>query len=72
MVAMAVTLCCAVMVGEGVPLGLSSLFCSSNYSRVTALSPCAMLTAVKPEIMCISPLIPPKTTKIAYFFEKTS
>lgn len=72
MAAMAVTVCCAVMVGEGVSLGLSSLFYSSNCSRVTALSPCAMVTAVKPEIMGISPLIPPKTTKIAFFFEKTS
>ena len=57
-VAMVVTVRCAVMVGEGVSRGLSSLFYSSNCSRVTALSPCAMLTAVKPEIMCISPLIP--------------
>lgn len=37
MVAMAVTVRCAVMVGEGAPLGLSSLFYSSNCSRVTAL-----------------------------------
>ena len=70
MAAMAVTVRCAVMVGEGAPLGLSFLFYSSNCSRVTALSPCAMLTAVKPEIMCISPLIPPKTPKIAYFLKK--
>ena len=70
MVAMAVTVRCAVMVGEGAPRGLSSLFYSSNCSRVTALLPCAMVTAVKPEIMCISPLIPPKTTKIAYFLKK--
>ena len=70
MAAMAVTLCCAVMVGEGAPLGLSSLFYSSNCSRVTSLSPCAMLTALKPKIMCISPLIPPKITKIAYFLKK--
>ena len=67
---MAVTVRCAVMVGEGVSCGLSSLFYSSNCSRVTALSPCAMLTAVKPKIMCISPLIPPKITKIAYFLKK--
>ena len=53
MAAMAVTVRCAVMVGEGVPLGLSFLFYSFNCSRVTALSPCAMVTAVKPEIMCI-------------------
>lgn len=72
MVAMAVTVRCAVMVGEGVSRGLSSLFYFSNCSRVTALLPCAMVTAVKPKIMCISPLIPPKTPKIAYFFEKTS
>ena len=70
MVAMAVTVRCAVMVGEVAPLGLFSLFCSSNCSRVTALSPCAMVTAVKPKIMYISPLIPPKTTKIAYFLKK--
>ena len=70
MAAMAVTVCCAVMVGEGVSRGLSSLFYSSNCSRVTALLPCAMVTAVRPEIMCISPLIPPKITKIAYFLKK--
>ena len=70
MIAMAVTVRCAVMVGEGVLRGLSSLFYSSNCSRVTALSPCAMLTAVKPEIICFSPLIPPKITKIAYFLKK--
>ena len=72
MVAMAVTVRCAVMVGEGAPLGLFSLFCSSNCCRVTALSPYAMVTAVKPEIMCISPLIPPENHKNRIFFEKTS
>ena len=69
---MAVTVRCAVMVGEGAPLGLFSLFCSSNCSRVTALSPCVMVTAVRPEIMCISPLIPQKITKIAYFLKFAS
>lgn len=72
MVAMAVTVRCAVMVGEGAPLGLSSLFYSSNCSRVTALLPCAMLTAVKPKIMCFSPLTPPENYKNHTFFEKTS
>mgnify|MGYP004550181709 CR=1 FL=1 len=67
---MAVTLRCAVMVGEGAPLGLSSLFYSSNCSRVTALLPCTMVTAMEPEIMCISPLNPPRTTKIALFLKK--
>ena len=72
MVAMMVTLRCAVMVGEGVPLGLSFLFYSFNCSRVTALSPCAMVTAMEPEIMCISPLTPPENHKNRTFFEKTS
>lgn len=70
MAAMMVAVRCAVMVGEGAPLRLSSLFYSSNCSRVIALSPCALVTEVKPEIMCISPLIPPKTTKIALFLKK--
>ena len=72
MVAMTVTVRSAVMMEEGAPLRLSSLFYSSNFSRITAPSPCAMVTAVKPEIMCISPLTPPKTTKIALFLKKTS
>ena len=72
MVAMMVTVRCAVMVGEGAPLGFSSLFYSSNCSCITAPSLCAQVTAVEPEIMCISPLIPPKITKIALFLKKTS
>lgn len=70
MVAMAVTVRCAVMVWEGAPLGLSSLFYSSNCSRVIVLPSCALVTAMKSKIMCISPLNPPKTTKIALFLKK--
>ena len=72
MVAMMVTVRCAVMVGEGAPLGLSSLFYSSNSSCITAPSPCVLVTAVKPEIMYISPLPPPENHKNRTFFEKTS
>lgn len=67
MVAVTVTLRCAVMVGEGAPLGLSSLFYSSNCSRVTALLLYAMVTAMEPEIMCISPL-PPRKPQKSHFF----
>ena len=70
MVAMMVTVRCAVMVGEGAPRGLSSLFYSSNCSCITAPSLCAQVTAVESKIMCISPLTPPKTTKIALFLKK--
>ena len=72
MVAMAVTVRCAVMVGEGAPRRLSSLFYSSNCSRVTALLLNAMVTAMEPEIMFISPLTPPENHKNRTFFEKTS
>ena len=72
MVAMMVTVRCAVMVGKGAPRGLSSLFYSSNCSCITAPSLCAQVTAVEPEIMCISPLTPPENYKNRTFFEKTS
>ncbi len=72
MVAMAVTVRCAVMVWEGAPLGLSSLFYSSNCSRVIVLPSCALVTAMKSKIMCISPLPPPENHKNRTFFEKTS
>ena len=68
MVAMAVTVRCAVMVGEGAPRRLSSLFYSSNCSRVTALLLNAMVTAMEPEIMFISPLTPPRKSQKSHFF----